>query len=95
MILTQYFTIHDRFEPGLVPICSVIRAMGMVASCNPFGMVPFIKLTLSVMLPMLDQVHDDAQRQAFCFSMYKISSRKKVEYLCRKLVNICSYRQTH
>lgn len=63
----------SKFEPELIPSCSIIKAMGMVASCNPFGMVPFIKLTLSVMLPMLAQVHDDLQKQAFCFVFGKFA----------------------
>lgn len=63
----------NKFQPDIVPTCSIIKAMGMIASCNPFGMVPFIKLTLSVMLPMLAQAHDDMQKQAFCFVLGKFA----------------------
>ncbi|XP_063985336.1 maestro heat-like repeat-containing protein family member 1 [Diachasmimorpha longicaudata] len=60
-----------KFQPGLVPSPPVIRAMGLIASCNPFGMVPFIKLTLSIVLPLLPQIHEDTHKFAFCFLLGK------------------------
>ncbi|XP_011301504.1 maestro heat-like repeat-containing protein family member 1 [Fopius arisanus] len=63
----------SKFQPSLIPPPPVVRAMGLIASCNPFGMVPFIKLTLSIVLPLLPQVHEDTQKLAFCFLLGKFA----------------------
>ncbi|XP_034951758.1 maestro heat-like repeat-containing protein family member 1 [Chelonus insularis] len=63
----------NKLEPGVIPPCSTLRAMGLVASCNPFGMVPFMKLTLSFILPMLPQVQEEEQKITFCFLFGKFA----------------------
>lgn len=63
----------SKFQPGLIPLPPVVRAMGLIASCNPFGMVPFIKLTLSISLPLLPSIHEDTQKLAFCFLLGKFA----------------------
>lgn len=63
-----------RFEPGMMPHHTIVRAMGMVAAGNPFGTVPFIRITMSVVLPMLPHMHDDELKIAACFSKRNISN---------------------
>ncbi|KAK0166476.1 hypothetical protein PV328_004896 [Microctonus aethiopoides] len=63
----------NEFGPGAIPSCAIIRAMGLVASCNPFGTVPFIKMTMSIILPMLTQVHEEQHKHAFCFVLGKFA----------------------
>ncbi|XP_048515831.1 maestro heat-like repeat-containing protein family member 1 isoform X2 [Athalia rosae] len=58
-----------RLEPGVTPYPWVIRTLGMLAAGNAFGVVPFIKVSMSVILPMLGTTKDDTLKQAFCYTI--------------------------
>lgn len=62
-----------KFQLGSLPTCRIIRAMGLVVSCNPFDTVPFIKLILNLMHPMLYQIKDADYQHAICFLLGKFA----------------------
>ncbi|XP_024939150.1 maestro heat-like repeat-containing protein family member 1 isoform X2 [Cephus cinctus] len=58
----------SKFDPGTLPHYAIVEAMGKLAMGNTFGTVPFIKLAMSIMIPMMYQVRDDRLKQAFCYA---------------------------
>ncbi|XP_046485809.1 maestro heat-like repeat-containing protein family member 1 isoform X1 [Neodiprion pinetum] len=70
-------------EPGTTADPKVIRALGMLAASNAFGVVPFLKVAMSVIVPMLGGTREDALKQAFCYTIGKFS-----EAINEYLVNI-------
>ncbi|XP_008560336.1 maestro heat-like repeat-containing protein family member 1 [Microplitis demolitor] len=65
--------ILNKFEFGVVPKAAMIRALGLIAACNPFDVVPFIKLTFTFVLPMFHHAHDEHQKLALCFVVGKFA----------------------
>ncbi|KAK2577321.1 hypothetical protein KPH14_003451 [Odynerus spinipes] len=62
-----------KLEPGILPHHIVVRTIGMIAGSNPFAMIPFFKITLTIMIPMLTQTRDEILKQAFCLTLGKIA----------------------
>ncbi|XP_010628834.1 maestro heat-like repeat-containing protein family member 1 isoform X2 [Fukomys damarensis] len=56
----------SRFQPGLLPHCSVLQTLSNLSVSNAFGIVPFLPSVLSTMLPMLGMAKQDAMRVMFC-----------------------------
>lgn len=72
----ELFCIHQlivimflcRFEPNVIPHHSIIRAIGMIAGKHSVGMLPFIKVTLSVLVPLLPDMNEEQLKLASVFS---------------------------
>ncbi|CAD6243793.1 GSCOCG00013142001-RA-CDS [Cotesia congregata] len=66
--------ILNKFEFGSIPKSSaMIRALGLIAASNPYDVVPFIKLTLTFVLPFLNQAQEEHQKLALCFVVGKFA----------------------
>lgn len=66
--------ILNKFEFGSIPKSSaMIRALGLIAASNPNDVVPFIKLTLTFVLPFLNQAQEEHQKLALCFVVGKFA----------------------
>ena len=52
----------------MMPHYTVVRAIGMIAAESPFGVIPFTRITMFVILPMLPHMHDDELKIASCYS---------------------------
>ncbi|XP_046813255.1 maestro heat-like repeat-containing protein family member 1 [Vespa crabro] len=62
-----------KLEPGILPYPTVVRTIGMIAERNPCAMISFFKITLTIMIPMLNQTRDEILKQAFCLTFGKIA----------------------
>ncbi|XP_012277895.1 maestro heat-like repeat-containing protein family member 1 isoform X2 [Orussus abietinus] len=62
-----------KFEPGIIPHRATIRAIGMLAATNPVDMIPFVKVTLAIALPMMEHLGEDELKYAFCFALGKLA----------------------
>uniref|UniRef100_A0A8C9PZF8 Maestro heat-like repeat-containing protein family member 1 n=1 Tax=Spermophilus dauricus TaxID=99837 RepID=A0A8C9PZF8_SPEDA len=69
-----------RFQPGVLPHCSVLQTLASLSVSNAFGMVPFLPSILSTMLPMLGMAKQDALRVVFCCALQHFSE-STLEYL--------------
>ncbi|XP_069882138.1 maestro heat-like repeat-containing protein family member 1 isoform X2 [Dipodomys merriami] len=69
-----------RFQPGVLPHCSVLQTLANLSVSNVFGMVPFLPSILSTMLPMLGMAKQDAMRVVFCCALQHFSE-STLEYL--------------
>ncbi|XP_077256814.1 maestro heat-like repeat-containing protein family member 1 [Temnothorax americanus] len=56
-----------KLEPGVIPNPAIIFTIGKLAMANPYGMLSFVKITLTIMLPMLNQIREEVLKQAICF----------------------------
>ena len=70
MIIDNYMTHICRLEPGVIPNPAIVFTIGKLAAANPYGMLSFVKITLTIMLPMLNQIREEILKQAICFSKY-------------------------
>ncbi|XP_055482603.1 maestro heat-like repeat-containing protein family member 1 isoform X2 [Psammomys obesus] len=70
----------NRFQPGVLPHCSVLYTLASLSVSNVFGMVPFLPSILSTMLPMLGLAKQDALRVVFCYALQHFSE-STLEYL--------------
>ncbi|KAM4865340.1 maestro heat-like repeat-containing protein family member 1 [Thomomys bottae] len=69
-----------RFQPGVLPHCSVLQTLASLSVSNVFGMVPFLPSILSTMLPMLSMAKQDAMKVVFCCALQHFSE-STLEYL--------------
>lgn len=60
-----------KLEPGVIPNPAIIFTIGKLAAANPYGMLSFVKITLTIMLPMLNQIREEILKQAICFMISK------------------------
>ncbi|XP_073925547.1 maestro heat-like repeat-containing protein family member 1 isoform X3 [Castor canadensis] len=70
----------SKFQPGILPHCSVVETLASLSISNAFGMVPFLPSILSTMLPMLGMAKQDAMRVVFCCALQHFSE-STLEYL--------------
>ncbi|XP_023364135.1 maestro heat-like repeat-containing protein family member 1 isoform X1 [Otolemur garnettii] len=70
----------SKFQPGVLPHCSVVQTLANLAVSNVFGMVPFLPSILSTMLPMLGMAKQDEMRVTFCSALQSFSE-SALEYL--------------
>ncbi|KAM5281324.1 maestro heat-like repeat-containing protein family member 1 isoform 2-T2 [Ctenodactylus gundi] len=70
----------SRFQPGVLPHCSVLQTLASLSVSNAFGMVPFLPSILSTMLPMLGMTKQDTTRLMFC-AVLQHFSESALEYL--------------
>lgn len=61
-----------RLDPGIIPHPAIVLTLGKLAAVNPYGMLPFVKITLTIMLPMLNHIREETLKQAICFSKYML-----------------------
>lgn len=59
-----------RLEPGVIPNAVIVSTIGKLVAANPYGMLSFLKIILTIMLPMLTQIHEEVLKQAVCSSKY-------------------------
>jgi len=52
----------------VIPYPAIVLTLGKLAAVNPYGMLPFVKITLTIMLPMLIHIREEVLKQAVCFS---------------------------
>ncbi|XP_058805829.1 maestro heat-like repeat-containing protein family member 1 [Phymastichus coffea] len=62
-----------KFETNVTPYYAIIQALGMIAEKNSVGILPFIKVTLSVLVPLLHDMHDDKLKLASTFTLGKLA----------------------
>ncbi|KYN02585.1 PREDICTED: maestro heat-like repeat-containing protein family member 1 [Cyphomyrmex costatus] len=60
-----------KLEPGVIPNPAIVFTIGKLAAANPYGMLSFVKITLTIMLPMLNQIREEILKQAICFMISK------------------------
>ncbi|EHB14340.1 HEAT repeat-containing protein 7A [Heterocephalus glaber] len=70
----------SRFQPGLLPHCSVLQTLSSLSVSNAFGIVPFLSSILSTMLPTLGMAKQDLMRVMFCCALQHFSE-STLEYL--------------
>ncbi|KMQ97699.1 heat repeat-containing protein 7a [Lasius niger] len=60
-----------KLEHGIIPNAAIVFTIGKLAAVNPYGMLSFIKIILTIMLPMLNQIREEVLKQAVCFMISK------------------------
>lgn len=61
----------SKLEPGIIPDAAIVSTIGKLAIANPYGMLSFVKIILTIMLPMLSQIREEVLKQAVCFMINK------------------------
>ncbi|XP_049621834.1 maestro heat-like repeat-containing protein family member 1 isoform X1 [Suncus etruscus] len=69
-----------KFQPGILPHCSVVQTLANLSISNVFGMVPFLPSILNALLPMLSLAKHDSMRVVFCCALQQFSE-STLEYL--------------
>ncbi|KAL6261907.1 hypothetical protein P5V15_006990 [Pogonomyrmex californicus] len=60
-----------KLEPGIIPNPAIVFTIGKLAATNPYGMLSFVKITLTITLPILNQIREEVLKQAICFMICK------------------------
>lgn len=64
-----------KLSPGIIPHYSIPHTMGSLTMANAFGVIPFLRIVLEIMLPLLSTLKTDLQKQTFSFgTKYKVNS---------------------
>lgn len=58
-----------KLEAGVVPHYMVPHTLGALAHTNPYGVVPYLKNILHIILPLIGNLRVDILRQAFSYGM--------------------------
>lgn len=76
-------------EPGAVPHYTVPHTFGSLASVNTFGIIPYLKRILGLMIPLLGGIKQDTTRQAFAYGKTrKRNNLKSLTYIeCFKIMS--------
>lgn len=69
-----------KFQPGSMPHPLVLETLAGLALANPYGIMPFLKLLLGTMLPMLGGARTEQLKWAMAFALGRFSEAI-VEYL--------------
>lgn len=56
-----------KLDPGIVPHYTVVHTLANLASANVAGFIPFIKATLDMLIPLLNNIRNEPIRQVFSF----------------------------
>lgn len=56
-----------RLETGSMPHYMIPYTLGSLANVNASGVVPYLKEIFNIMIPLLNGIKNDVQRQAFAF----------------------------
>lgn len=56
-----------KLQIGVVPHYMVPHTLGSLAATNAFGVIPYLKNILSIMLPLLGGLKSDPLKQAFSY----------------------------
>ncbi|KAK4880533.1 hypothetical protein RN001_008679 [Aquatica leii] len=70
-----------KLQNGKVPHYTIPYTLGSLASCNAYGIVPYLKAILEVLLPIMGMVKHDYQKEALSFAMGRFSEAIH-EYIC-------------
>lgn len=60
-----------KFLPGVIPHYTIPHTMGALASANTYGVIPYLKNILDIMIPLLPNLRTDALKQAFAYGILK------------------------
>ncbi|KAH1014351.1 hypothetical protein HUJ04_003198 [Dendroctonus ponderosae] len=71
----------ENLQAGVVPHYTIPHTMGALANTNPFGLIPYLKDILNIILPLLGGLKSDHLRQAFAFA---------IQHFCEGLVEYVS-----
>ncbi|XP_045471667.1 maestro heat-like repeat-containing protein family member 1 [Harmonia axyridis] len=69
-----------RLETGSMPHYMIPYTLGSLASVNATGVVPYLKDIFTIMIPLLNSIKNEVQRQAFAFAFGSFSDAL-VEYV--------------
>ncbi|GJQ85615.1 hypothetical protein Trydic_g20165 [Trypoxylus dichotomus] len=67
------------FQPGVIPHYTIPHTMGALASTNTFGVIPYLKNILDIMIPLLPNLKTDVSKQAFSYAL-ECFSDSLIEY---------------
>ncbi|XP_029176005.1 LOW QUALITY PROTEIN: maestro heat-like repeat-containing protein family member 1 [Nylanderia fulva] len=56
---------------GIIPNATIVSTIKKLTIANPYGMLSFIKIILTIMLPMLNQIREEALKQEVCLMISK------------------------
>lgn len=56
-----------KTEVGSIPHYTIPHTLGSLASTNTYGVIPYLKKILSIMIPLLGGIKTDSTRQAFAY----------------------------
>ena len=57
----------QKLSPGTIPHYSIPHTMGSLAMANAFGVIPYLRNVLEIMLPLLSTLKTDLLKQTFSF----------------------------
>lgn len=63
-------TLLKKLQIGVVPHYMVPHTLGTLAATNAFGVVPYLKNVLNIMLPLLGGLKSEPLKQAFSYGMF-------------------------
>ncbi|XP_013777980.1 maestro heat-like repeat-containing protein family member 1 [Limulus polyphemus] len=69
-----------EFQPAILPHFFVVQTMANLATSNAFGIVPFLKAILGIMLPMLGMIKHENMKWVFSYALARFSEAI-LEYL--------------
>lgn len=61
----------NKLQIGVVPHYMVPHTLGTLANSNAFGVIPYLKNVLGIMLPLLGGLKSDPLKQAFSYGKFK------------------------
>lgn len=63
----------NKMTEGVVPHYTIPHTLGSISSANAYGIVPYLKKILTILLPLLPGLKVDVVKQAFAYSLGKFS----------------------
>ena len=51
-----------------MPDHALMKTIGMIAAGNPYEMIPYIRIILNLMMPLMGRIHDPKLKIATSFS---------------------------
>ncbi|KAF5275577.1 hypothetical protein FQA39_LY06689 [Lamprigera yunnana] len=73
--------LRTKLENGVIPHFTIPYTLGSLASCNAYGIVPYLKGILEVLLPVVSTIKQDYQKEATAYAMGRFSDAIN-EYMC-------------
>lgn len=68
----------QNLQAGVIPHYTIPRTLGALANTNAYGVIPYLKDILNIMLPLLGGLKADHLKQAFAFGMILTFSVKVI-----------------
>ncbi|KAF5298497.1 hypothetical protein FQR65_LT01276 [Abscondita terminalis] len=73
--------LRTKLQNGKVPHYTIPYTLGSLASSNAYGIVPYLKSILEILLPIMGMIKHDYQKEAISFAMGRFSEAIN-EYIC-------------